>query len=365
MSLKLAEQEKNQAHLRIVLTGGGTAGHVMPNLAILPELRRVGFSVYYIGSGGVEKGLAHGAGIPFFQISTGKLRRYLSVQNVLDIFRIVVGFFQSVLLMLRLKPDVVFSKGGFVAVPVTLAAWVCRIPVVTHESDYSPGLANKIITPFSRKILFTFPETAKYLPQFKSVHVGTPVRGELFKGDAAKGKSVCGFSDAKPILLVMGGSQGAQRINDTLKVILDKVTITYNVVHLTGKGKSIGYTAPGYKAFDFLGEELKDVLSATSVVVSRAGANSIFELLALRKPMLLIPLEVGSRGDQVLNARSFQAHGWAITLAETQMTAQALEDAILRLSDNADIIRKEQAHAAVEAVPQRIADILQSIASSS
>jgi UDP-N-acetylglucosamine--N-acetylmuramyl-(pentapeptide) pyrophosphoryl-undecaprenol N-acetylglucosamine transferase len=336
--------------LKVVLTGGGTAGHVMPNLS-------------YVGSGGVEKGLVHAAGVPFFEISTGKLRRYFSIQNFLDIGRIVLGFFQAFSLMLQLRPSVVFSKGGFVAVPVTLAAWICRIPVVTHESDVSPGLANKIIAPFSRKILYTFPETGKYLPPSRSEMVGTPVRQDLFGGSAEKGRSICGFADDKPILLVMGGSQGAQRINEALKAILPRITGDLNVVHLTGKGKSIGYSGPGYKGFEFLGEDLKDVFAATSMVVSRAGANSIFEILALKKPMLLIPLEVGSRGDQILNAKSFTEKGWAMTLSETKMNAETLDAAINDLRANARKLISRQAEANAESVCSKIVGIIKQAAS--
>ena len=271
----------------------------------------------------------------------------------------VGGFFQAVLLMLKLRPKIVFSKGGFVAVPVTLAAWLCRVPVVTHESDYSPGLANRIIGPFSRKILFTFPETASSLPTGKAVHVGTPVRKELFAGNAKDGFALCGFEAAKPILLVMGGSQGAQRINESLKEILPELVSTWNVVHLTGKGKSIGYSHPGYRAFEFVGEELKDIFAASSIVVSRAGANSIFELLALKKPMLLIPLEVGSRGDQILNAKSFVANGWALSLRETTMTGKALSEAIEKLSRCGSEIVGKQSSASIDLVPSRIVKILQ------
>ena len=343
---------------KIVLTGGGTAGHVMPNLAILDELRASGFEVHYIGSGGIEKELITNAGVPFHQISTGKLRRYFSVQNFLDIFRLTAGFIQALAIMLKLKPAIVFSKGGFVAVPVTLAAWICRIPVVAHESDYSPGLANRIIAPFSSKILYTFPETAASLPAGKAIHVGTPVRKELFAGSAARGIKFCGFDGNKPILLVMGGSQGAQRINDALKEILPTLVHSWSVVHLTGKGKTIGYSNPSYRAFEFVGDELKDIFAASNFVVSRAGANSIFELLALKKPMLLIPLEFGSRGDQVLNAKSFVANGWAHSVSETTMTGKSLLEAVDNLQRRGKEIADKQAAASIDLVPNRIVKIL-------
>ncbi len=343
---------------RIVLTGGGTAGHVMPHLAILSELRKSNFDVVYIGSGGIEKELAVKHGIPFHQISTGKLRRYFSLQNFLDVFRIVVGFFEAFVLMLRLRPAVIFSKGGFVAVPVTLAAWMCGVPVVTHESDYSPGLANKIIGPFSKKILYTFPETQKYLGSGKAILVGSPVRPDLFSGDVETGRSYCGFSDKKPILLVMGGSQGAQRINDALRDVLPDLLSKFNIVHLTGKGKSINVSSPGYRGFEFVGEQLKDIFAASELVVSRAGANSIFELLALNKPMLLIPLEIGSRGDQILNANSFEAKGWASQLKESTITPAKFQESIFKLAESANDIKDAQQTANVASVPSKIVQIL-------
>jgi UDP-N-acetylglucosamine--N-acetylmuramyl-(pentapeptide) pyrophosphoryl-undecaprenol N-acetylglucosamine transferase len=342
----------------IILTGGGTAGHVMPHLAILSELRDAGFDPHYVGSGGIEKDLANKAQIPFHQIATGKLRRYASVDNFLDVFKIFLGFIQALVLVARLRPVVVFSKGGFVAVPVTIAAWFFRVPVVTHESDYSPGLANRIIAPFSKKILFTFPETASYLSAAKAIHVGTPVRPELFLGDSVRGRTFCQLSRGLPILLVMGGSQGAQRINSALSIILPELLKTFDVVHLTGKGKSVPFAADGYRSFEFLGPELKDVFAAASLVVSRSGANSIFELLALKKPMLLVPLEIGSRGDQVLNARSFVAHGWARSLSETQLTPELFLTAIQDTWTAASIISNQQNEIALQEVPRRIVEIL-------
>jgi UDP-N-acetylglucosamine--N-acetylmuramyl-(pentapeptide) pyrophosphoryl-undecaprenol N-acetylglucosamine transferase len=342
----------------MILTGGGTAGHVMPHLAILTELRKAGFEPHYIGSGGIESELARKAQIPFHQIATGKLRRYVSVDNFWDIFKIIWGTAQSLILLLRLRPKIVFSKGGFVAVPVTVAAWILGIPVVTHESDYSPGLANKIIAPFSRKILYTFPETGALLSTTKAQHVGTPVRPELFAGDASIGKKLCGFTRDLPIILVMGGSQGAQRINDALAQILPELLMTFDVVHLTGKGKSVSADKAGYRSFEFLGNELKDVFAAASLVVSRAGANSIFELLALRKPMLLIPLEIGSRGDQVLNARSFSAHGWARTLGESELTSDRLLTAIKETWQSASAIKASQQGVDIQDVPRKIVETL-------
>jgi UDP-N-acetylglucosamine--N-acetylmuramyl-(pentapeptide) pyrophosphoryl-undecaprenol N-acetylglucosamine transferase len=344
---------------RIILTGGGTAGHVMPHLAILSELLASNFEPHYIGSGGIEKNLCSQAKIPFYRISTGKLRRYMSLENLFDFFRIFVGMIQSILILCRLRPAVVFSKGGFVAVPVTISAWLLRIPVVTHESDYSPGLANKIIARFAKKILYTFPETGSYLPSTKALHVGTPVREELLSGLTERGRSFCGFTRGLPILLVMGGSQGAQRINTALLQVLPDLLKTFEVVHLTGKGKSLGVDAPGYKSFEFLEKELADVFAAASIVISRAGANSIFELLALQKPMLLIPLEAGSRGDQILNAKSFVSHGWATSISESDLSSEQLLTAINDLWQRSAAIRERQREVDQRNVPRKIVDVLQ------
>lgn len=319
---------------KIVLTGGGTAGHVMPHLALLPLMRQRGWNVAYIGSSGIEKGIVTAAGIPFHQIATGKLRRYLSWQNITDLGRIVVGTLQAVFILLRLRPNIIFSKGGFVSVPVAVAGWLCRIPVVTHESDLSPGLATRIIQRFAVKVLYSFSETEAYLPMNKRQHVQTPVRSELITGDRDRGERFCGFSSESrhlPTILIMGGSQGAQRINDMLLTLLPELVREYRIVHLTGKGKGLSFTHPNYRGFEFVGGELKDIFALADFVVSRAGANSVFELLSLRKPMLLIPLALATRGDQILNAESFAKRGWAHTLDEKTAQAQDLKAAIGRL----------------------------------
>ena len=317
---------------RIVLTGGGTAGHVMPHLALLPKLREAGWDVHYVGSSGIERDLIHPTGIPFHSILVGKLRRYLSVQNLFDVLKVFLGTLQAFILLLRLRPDVVFSKGGFVSVPVAVGARLLGIPVVTHESDVTPGLANRIIEKFATRILYSFPETSRYVPATISRLVGSPVRQELLEGNRDKGLSFCGFSgEMRPVLLVMGGSQGAQRINEALLADLPALLHHWRVIHLAGKGKLLDFKHPNYRAFEFLKHEMPDVLAAADVVVSRAGANSIFELLALRKPMLLIPLKSGSRGDQLDNAESFARNGWARILVEASLAPGVLEREVQQL----------------------------------
>lgn len=317
----------------IVLTGGGTAGHVMPNLALAPELKRAGFSLAYIGSRGIEEELVKHAGIRFFQIRSGKLRRYFAFANLFDVLWVAVGIFQSFLLILRLRPACVFSKGGFVAVPVSIGAWLAGVPVVSHESDVSPGLANRIISRFARMNLYAFPETLGYLFGRPSRCVGIPVRPEIYLGERSKGLQLCGWSGSGldshlPVVLFMGGSQGAKFINEVLVSSLPELLKFCRVIHLTGRGKMNVAQLEAlpvevrsrYKFFDFLNQEMPDVLAASDLAVCRAGANSIFELLAIRKPMILIPLEKGSRGDQVLNAASFNQQGLAKVLRESEIT---------------------------------------------
>ncbi len=320
--------------LTICLTGGGTAGHVSPHFALIPRMKDRHHDVFYIGSNGIESTLVPSRGIPFYSIPVGKLRRYFSFQNLLDIFKIAAGTASAFSILARRKPNVVFSKGGFVSVPVAVAAWLLRIPVVTHESDLSPGLATKIVSKFAKKILYTFPETAKYLP-VNAVHVGTPIREELFQGKATEATKLCGFGlEARPTILVMGGSQGAGKINHVLEECLPELVTRFNIIHLTGPGKSSTFSHPAYCGFEYVDDEMKDLLSLADVVVSRSGANSIFELLALRKPMMLIPLLAGSRGDQVLNAEAFSKHGWASVVDESNLTADLFKKNLHDLIQN-------------------------------
>ena len=359
------EAPKTQT-VRVCLTGGGTAGHVTPHFALLKGIKDRGWDVFYVGSKGLEKPLVEAQGIPFYTIAAGKLRRYLSVENIVDAFRIGLGVLQATKLLAQKKPDVVFSKGGFVAVPVAVAAWFLKIPVVSHESDLTPGLANRLIAPFAKKILFTFPETKKYLPP-SSVRVGTPIRAELLRGNAKDGLALCGFSpdDPLPTILVMGGSQGAQRVNEALLAILPWLLEKARVIHLTGKGKQLSFRHPRYKSFEFVNTELSDLYALSDFVISRAGANSIFEILAVKKPMLLIPLEIASRGDQVLNAMSFAKAGWATVLREQNLDSESLKKAIDHLLTTGDQIRSAQKSYDAGNTPDEILSILSTAATRS
>ena len=309
---------------KIVLTGGGTAGHVTPNIALLPSLKEAGYEVFYIGSyTGIEKTLIEDLGIPYYGISSGKLRRYRSLKNLSDPFRVLHGLFQAKRLMKKIKPDIVFSKGGFVSVPVVLAAGSRHIPVIIHESDMTPGLANKIAMRKATKICCNFPETLKYLPEGKAVLTGSPIRQELLLGNKAAGLDLCNFTTDKPIILVVGGSTGAVHVNEAVRSILPELLKDFQVVHLCGKGKmdeSLNGT-PGYVQFEYISEQMRDLFAISSIVISRAGANAICELLALKKPNLLIPLSANaSRGDQILNARSFEAQGFSMVIDEDYLS---------------------------------------------
>ncbi len=309
---------------KIVLTGGGTAGHVTPNIALIPELQKEGYEVSYIGShDGMERKLIECLGIDYVGISSGKLRRYFSLRNFTDPFRVIKGFGEAVSALKRIKPNVIFSKGGFVTVPVVFAAKRLGIPVIIHESDISPGLANKLCIPASKFVCANFPEALNYLPKEKAVLTGTPIRKELFLGNREKGLEFCGFSGNKPVLLVIGGSLGALAVNKVLRKILPELNGKFDVIHICGKGKTEEELngTEGYVQFEYVGSELRDIFAASDIALSRAGANAICELLALRLPNLLIPLPAASsRGDQILNAESFKKQGFSEVLMEENLT---------------------------------------------
>lgn len=322
---------------RIILTGGGTAGHVTPNMALVPSLKEAGYDIQYIGSyNGIEKKLIEEMGIPYHGISSGKLRRYFDVKNFSDPFKVVKGYMEASHLIRKLRPNIVFSKGGFVTVPVVLAAKRRGVPVIIHESDITPGLANRISIPSATKVCCNFPETMKHLPEDKAVLSGSPIRQELFSGDREKGLSLCSFDGSKPVLLAMGGSLGAVAINQALRHNLDALLAQFDIIHLCGKGHYDASLADkkGYKQFEYAKSELTHLFAATDLIISRAGANAICELLALRKPNILIPLPASqSRGDQILNAASFEKSGYSYVLQEEELTDDTLLKAIQYVYD--------------------------------
>ncbi len=361
--------------IKIILTGGGSAGHVTPNLALIPRLKQLDADaqIHYIGSAdGIERDIiAKTPGITYHPIRTGKLRRYFSLKNFTDPFRVIGGYHDAKKIIKELRPDLVFSKGGFVSVPVAAAAHHYKIPVVSHESDITPGLANRIAKKYATKICLTFPDTLKQIAPPLGVCTGSPIREELFHGDPEKARKMLGF-DQKPVILVMGGSLGAKSINQAVRGSLKTLTARYNIIHLCGRNnldstlqydvspaqKTQPPDAPAQKSaqtdraylksyaqFEFISEELPDFLALADFVVSRAGSNAIHEFLALHKPMLLIPLSLeASRGDQILNAASFEKRGFAIVLRDEKLSPQTLVSAIGYLEkDQSALIEKMKA----------------------
>ena len=317
---------------KIILTGGGTAGHVTPNLALLPSLRKEEFEIHYIGSyNGIERRLIEDAGIPYDGISSGKLRRYFDIKNFSDPLRVLKGYGQAKRLMKQYHPDIVFSKGGFVSVPVVLAAKHYKIPVIIHESDMTPGLANKICIPAAKKVCCNFPETLNFLPKDKAVLSGSPIREELLTGDRLSGLQYAGLSANRPVILVIGGSLGSVTVNHAVRSILPKLLSQFQVIHICGKGnldESLIGTS-GYVQYEYVDKPLRHLFAAADLIISRAGANSICEILALRKPNILIPLSAAaSRGDQILNANSFAKQGFSTVLEEEVLTSDTLYQAV-------------------------------------
>lgn len=347
---------------RILFTGGGTAGHVMVNLALIPVFLEKGWEVDYIGSHhGIERDLIEKIPeVTYYPISTGKLRRYLSKENLKDPFKVMKGTLEAYRIIGKRKPSIVFSKGGFVSVPVVVAAKLRGVPAVIHESDYTPGLANKLSVPFAKKVLTTFPETLNYLPANKSENVGAVIRDELFQGEKEKGYQFTGFSGKKPVLLIMGGSAGSEKINQAVRDNLSLLLDNFQIIHLCGKGKvDTDIRREGYLQYEYLHEELKDIFAITDYVVSRAGANAIFEFLALRIPMLLIPLSrAASRGDQIDNAKSFASKKYARMLEEEELTNDSFIRELFRLKQEAPVmIDKMKGYESTKA-KERVIDII-------
>lgn len=317
---------------RIVLTGGGTAGHVTPNMALVPKLTEEGYDIAYIGSyDGMERKLIEDIDLPYYGISSGKLRRYFDPKNFTDPFRVLKGYFEAKKILKKLRPNVVFSKGGFVTVPVVIAARRLHIPVIIHESDITPGLANKLSIPSANRVCCNFPETIEHLPKGKAVLTGSPIRQELFQGRRDQGLKLCGFQPDKPVLLIIGGSLGSVAINNAIRSNLDELLKTYQLIHLCGKGNLDQSLEgrKGYRQFEYVKDDLKHYFACADIIVSRAGANAICELLALRKPNILIPLGLNaSRGDQILNAKSFEKQGYSYVLQEEDVTTDTLLNAV-------------------------------------
>ncbi|MCI8639792.1 MAG: undecaprenyldiphospho-muramoylpentapeptide beta-N-acetylglucosaminyltransferase [Coprococcus sp.] len=351
---------------RIILTGGGTAGHVTPNIALIPRLKELQYDIYYIGSyNGMEKDLIVTHRIPYYGISSGKLRRYFSVKNFTDPFRVLKGFGEANALIRKLKPDVIFSKGGFVSVPVVFAGKRNHVPVIIHESDMTPGLANKISIPSADKVCCNFPETLKALPDKKAVLTGSPIRQELLSGEPQKARTFCGFQDKRPVILVVGGSLGAAAVNRAVRNILPEILKEFQVIHLCGRNKLDASLKDleGYAQFEYIQDELKDLFALSDIVISRAGANAICELLALHKPNLLIPLSANaSRGDQILNARSFEQQGFSMVLEEEALSDELLLSSIHKLYESRDTFSRAMKHSSQQNSIETIVSLIESAA---
>ena len=334
----------NPAAKRIVFTGGGSAGHVTPNIAIIDKLLKQNWQISYIGSNsGIERELITKLGVPYFAIFTGKLRRYFSWQNFIDPLKIICGMWQAFWLCCKLRPQIIFSKGGFVSFPVVVAGWILRIPVILHESDLSPGLANKLCFPFAHSICLTFADSSKYFNRKyknKIVITGTPIRESLWHGNAAAGLAYCGFNQNKKVILIFGGSLGADNINKVIRQSLPKLLTNFQIVHITGNSKmDNSFDYPQYKQFTYLHEEFADVMAAADIVISRSGANSVYELLTLKKPHIFIPLsKKSSRGDQIDNALHFAKTGVSQVILEENFTPNTLIAKIQLVTENYDKI---------------------------
>ncbi len=330
---------------KIVLTGGGTAGHCIPNVALLPQLKKYFDDIIYIGStNGIEKNIIKNENLPYYEINCAKLDRSKILKNLSTPTKVIQGIYQAGKILDQIKPSIIFSKGGYVSVPVVIAAHKRKIPVISHESDYTVGLANKICAKFSKMVLTSFEETALTIKNGR--HTGSPIRQNLFEFNKEYALKYFGFNGKKPVLLLTGGSQGARAINNVFRAALPYLLPRYDVIHICGKGNIVNENAQqGYCQLEYL-EKMEYALNLASVCISRAGANTIFELMALKVPSILIPLpKTVSRGDQILNAEYFQKLGLAYVLKQNVLTKESITFAVNSVySNRMNIIRNMSNH---------------------
>jgi UDP-N-acetylglucosamine--N-acetylmuramyl-(pentapeptide) pyrophosphoryl-undecaprenol N-acetylglucosamine transferase len=321
----------------IAFTGGGTGGHVFPALAVLDELKPLwNGRVIWIGSArGMEGAIVRARAVPFYGIPAGKLRRYLSVRNLLDLVKVAAGVLASLLVLLRERPAVLFSKGGYVSVPPVVAAWLMRIPVLTHESDLNPGLATRINARFAETVLVSFAESVGYFPEelrSRVIHSGNPVRAELLRGEPGVGRRQVGCGRERRLVLVLGGSLGSRFVNTLIEAGAEELVRHCFLVHQMGQAHFRPSNRPGYYTAPFFREELPHLLAAADLVVCRAGANTVWELAAVGKPAVLVPLtRLASRGDQIENARYLERCGAAVVFEESEATLRRVVDTVVRL----------------------------------
>lgn len=318
--------------MRVLLAGGGSGGSTAPVLAVAEELRRrKPCEFLYVGTAtGPEHELVASLAIPFRTVQTGKLRRYWSPQNLVDLVRIPLGLAESLALVRSFRPDVAFAAGGFAAVPPLLAASLLRVPTVIHQQDVEPGLANRILAPFATVVTVTFPSSVAHFPRSKTRVTGNPVRGEILAGSREEAVRLFGLREGLPIVLVTGGGTGALRLNQLTAQAAPTLISACQILHITGRGK--GIDAPdlrgGYRQLEFLAEGMGHALAVADLVVSRAGLSTLTELAALGKPSLLIPMP---RSHQNANASAFSLGGAAVVLQEEGLAADQLAEAILAL----------------------------------
>lgn len=320
---------------KIILTGGGTAGHVTPHLSILPSLIKE-YEIHYIGSiSGIERDIINKYKyITYHPITTVKFERSLTLKNLLIPFKLFKGIRQSKKIIKELKPSIIFSKGGFVSVPVCYAAHSLKVPIVGHESDYSMGLANKLIYKKCNSMCFSFKDTqSKYIK--KGVYAGSPIRESIYQGNKEKIVKQYNLDDTMPTLLMFGGSLGAKAINEMVFLCCEELSKKFNILHIVGKGNlNSKIKISNYHQIEFT-NNIEDYFACANIVISRAGSNSIFELCAIQKPMLLIPLpKDSSRGDQILNAEYLEKQNLCLVLFQENMTKETFIKSIIELYQN-------------------------------
>lgn len=340
--------------MKIVLTGGGTGGHLVPLAVVAKKIKEKKPEVEFIfigPNGKLENEIMKAENIEIRNILVGKMRRYFSFSNVIDFFKIPIGFIQSLFWLLVHMPDAVFSKGGYASAPVVLAAWLYRIPVMIHESDAAPGMANSMLGKFSHRIAISYPQAEKYFLANEVVLTGNPLRQDIASGDVQKAREKFSLTETRKTIFVWGGSQGSQLINTKILHILPDLLKKYQIIHQTGENNfkdvekvagELGIKAGhgGYHAIPYIGEELKDILAVADLVVTRAGANSISEIAANSKPSIIIPLESSANDHQRMNAYSLAKIGACIVMEENNLGEHLLLTRIEEAMTNEDLRKK-------------------------
>ena len=354
--------------MRVLLAGGGSGGSTAPVLAVAQELRRrTPCDFLYVGTAaGPERELVGSLDIPFRTVQTGKLRRYWSLQNLLDLGRIPLGLMESVSVVRGFRPDVAFAAGGFGAVPPLLAASLLRVPTVIHQQDVEPGLANRILAPFATAVTVTFPPSLNHFPRSKTRLTGNPVRREILAGSREEAMRLFGLSPDLPTVLVTGGGTGALGLNRLVARAVPVLAPTCQILHITGRGKGVEVpdSGTGYRQVEFLTDEMAHALAAAELIVSRAGLSTLTEIAALGKPSLLIPMP---RSHQGANAEAFAAVEAAVVLQEEELTPEQLAEAIQALLRDEDRLTALGRRAQSMMPPQaeaRIADVIERVAKS-